>query len=142
MVLFPQIRNCIIHVPENEIEGDILGWTPSKKYPPKEQLKTSCLYVCSVRQHVHPWKQLSCVYHEVNSVTLQINFTHQMVTFVFIANQNIPFFFIINFILYNNNNLYWLLNVYIYCYKWSSFLYLFCCRIQNLLQMYSLLISY
>ena len=29
LVLFQQSRNCFCYVPDNEIEGDILGWTTS-----------------------------------------------------------------------------------------------------------------
>ena len=30
LVLFLQSRNCFRYVPDNEIKGDILGWTPSQ----------------------------------------------------------------------------------------------------------------
>ena len=31
LVLFLQIMNCFRYVPDNDIEGDILGWTTSKE---------------------------------------------------------------------------------------------------------------
>ena len=32
LVLLPQSRNCFRYVPDNDIEGEILGWTPYKIY--------------------------------------------------------------------------------------------------------------
>ena len=45
LVLFLQSRNCFCYIPDNEIEGGILGWTTSYKYWGNSRIQRILTYI-------------------------------------------------------------------------------------------------